>query len=209
MRVLPPCEFFIWIHAPAVPKLVESWRVVVAAPSMRTSAVLCSGVVEPTAKNLLTVVVARLDVAATENTVPTAARPPMLKLVVVASVVTNLVANNEVEVALVLVLNAMSSHVIVEVALFASIPPVNCASPEMASDVDVALVAVNLVAKSEVDVALLTIRVPSVAMLVLMVVAAPTKETTENTPTATAITITKLFFINEDSLFITTITMLN
>jgi len=193
---------------------------------MRTSAVLCSGVVEPTAKNLLTVVVARLDVAATENTVPTAARPPMLKLVVVASVVTNLVANNEVDVAFVLVLNAMFSHVIVEVALFASIPPVNCASPEMASDVDVALVAVNLVAKSEVDVALvlvlviidrfvtvdvalLTSRVPSVAMLVLMVVAAPTKATTANTPTATAITITKLFFINEDSLFITTITMLN
>ena len=178
------------------------------------SLVQIRGVVVPT-PNLVIVVVARDDVAVTENIVPTAARPAMLRLVVVASVLTNLVANKEVEVALVLVLLNMSSHVIVEVALFASIAPVNCASTLTASAVVVASVATNLVANSDVDVALVLVLViierfvivelaAFVTIEVLMVVTACTVETTANTPATTARVIANHppSLINENPLFI-------
>ena len=146
---------------------------------------------EPTTRNLLTVVVARLDVAATEKMLLNAALPEAYKLVDVASTITRLV--------------------IVEVELFASIPPVNCASPVTPSDVVVALVVVLVIIERFVivEVALLTRSVPSVAMLVLMVVPALTAIVTKRTPATTDKVIVKPFLINEDSLFITTITMLN
>jgi len=171
------------------------------------SLVQIRGVVVPT-PNLVIVVVARDDVAVTENIVPTAARPAMLRLVVVASVLTNLVANKEVEVALVLVLLNMSSHVIVEVALFASIAPVNCASPLTASAVVVASVATNLVANSDVDVIIERFVIVELAAFVtievLMVVTACTVETTANTPATTARVIANHppSLINENPLFI-------
>ena len=139
----------------------------------------------------MTVVVARLDVAATEKMLLNAALPEAYKLVDVASTITRLV--------------------IVEVELFASIPPVNCASPVTPSDVVVALVVVLVIIERFVivEVALLTRSVPSVAMLVLMVVLALTAIVTKRTPATTDKVIVKPFLINEDSLFITTITMLN
>ena len=99
-----PATVLIWIHEPTVAAAEEESRsVVVPVPSIKTSAVPCCGVVEPTTRNRLIVVVARLEVAATENTVPTAARPPILRLVVVAFVTVRLVAwSQPVEVALVL-----------------------------------------------------------------------------------------------------------
>ena len=79
-----------------------------------------------------------------------------------------------VDVALVLVLFTMSRLLIVEVALFASTPPVKNARPVAANAVVVALVIVlfTITKFVIVEVALLTRSVPSVAMFVLMVVAA-------------------------------------